>query len=54
MKPEFLKTFLAKKKSPTDADFIKKIGKISGIWHQQINFEGQPLINFDNLLPFKM
>ena len=54
VKPEFLNAFLVKKKSPSDSDFIKKIGKISGIWHQKIEFEGEVLIDFDNFFPFKM
>ena len=54
MKPEFINPFLVKKKTPSDADFIKKIGKISGIWHKTIEFEGEVLINFDNFFPFQM
>ena len=36
VKPDFMKSFLMKKKSPTDVDFIKKLGKFSGTWHQRL------------------
>lgn len=41
VKPEFLKTFLEKKKlkAPSENDIVKRLGKVSGIWHKYLKFE---------------
>ena len=39
VKPEFMKTFIEKKKKPpTDNEIINRMGKISGVWHKYVKF----------------